>query len=392
MSRRLLAPLADVESDEGSMMVISVLVMLILSTLSLATLARALTSMQFVRTGQDYDGALAAADAGIAEALYKIDQSAPATWTASGTTGEATYQYKAEKKSDVEYWISSVGAVGRSHHGVKVKVTRTKKFPFAIFTQQKFSVTGDNATSVYSFNVFGGPHTGQAFVGSNNKIVISGGGGGDAQHTYGPNGGCSGCPNEARHPDAPFGGPGGVPVVTTASVPPGPVQACPANGAFPAIIDGFNGVPFVCSGNVTFPVGAVSVTRPPFILYVIPTAALPFPTVDLAKAEINGGGPSRDVQLYLGEVNLVLADKASSSKVTFSGAIYAPQSSVNIPGGKYMTGSLMLNSLVIDTSQNTGTSADYGFVLGYDVEGLPLATDWTVSRYAEVPSRSLAVT
>ena len=68
--------------EEGATLIVAMMVMLILATLSLAVLGRTLSSMSFIRHGQDYDAALAAADAGLSDALYKIDQSAPATWTA----------------------------------------------------------------------------------------------------------------------------------------------------------------------------------------------------------------------------------------------------------------------------------------------------------------------
>ena len=74
--------------EDGGTLIMAVLVMLILSTLSLAALTRTLSSLQSIRHGQDYDAALAAADAGLSDALYAIDQSAPETF--ARTVGSTT--------------------------------------------------------------------------------------------------------------------------------------------------------------------------------------------------------------------------------------------------------------------------------------------------------------
>ncbi|MDQ3107358.1 MAG: hypothetical protein M3Q68_06080, partial [Actinomycetota bacterium] len=169
--------------EEGSTLIIAMMVMLILATLSLAVLTRTLSTMASIRHGQDYDAALAAADAGVADALYKIDQNAPGTWIATGSSGSGTYDYKAIKKSDLEYEIRSIGGVGSSKHGVRAKATRTAKYPFALFSNQDLTFNGNSTLNIYSYLILGGPNTGQAHVGSNGKIFVhSGKGAGDAQH------------------------------------------------------------------------------------------------------------------------------------------------------------------------------------------------------------------
>jgi hypothetical protein len=374
------------DRDAGSALIASLMVMMVLSTLCLAVLSRTLVSMRFIKNGQNYDAALAAADAGVADALYKIDQTTPATWSASGAAGGGTYRYKADKRTETEYWISSVGTVGRSSHGVRVKVTRTAKFPYAIFTEQDLTINGNNTGNIYAFNSLGGA-SGEASIGSNHQITISSGkGGGATQHYYAPYGGCTGCSNPVAHTEGPYGGSAGLAKVTAASVPPGPTQPCPAGGVFTGSIDGMGGVPIVCSQDIAFTGSAVSVANPPAIVYVVPSAANPAPKVDIGAVLINTFGAARNLQINVGGGGAIdVGNGNSSGNMTFSGAIYAPESTMTVKGGKWMTGAIVLNKLNVSGAPN--------FIFGYDSDlQTYFAADWTVSRYAEVPSASLVVT
>src|SRR5436305_411752 len=82
----------------------------------------------------------------------------------------------------------------------------------------------DEGGNISSFNSeTGAQNTGNAFIGSNHAITINGGGGGDEQDYFTPNGSCSGCPNgHARN------GPRPLPEPTA----PSPSQACPTSGVF----------------------------------------------------------------------------------------------------------------------------------------------------------------
>lgn len=372
------------DDERGSMLISAVMVMMILTTLSLALLTRSLSSMKLIKSSQDFDAALAAADAGLSDALYRIDQSAPDTWSTTGTSGNGTFAYRAERKSVTEYWVSSVGTVGSSKHGIRAKVKRTAKFPFAIFTEQNLTINGNNSGNVYSFNVLGQP-TGQAAIGSNHQITInSGKGGGDSQHYFAPYGGCTGCTNPVAHTEGPYGGKGGLPKIRASSVPTGPTQACPALGAFGPVVNGMSGVPFVCSRDVAFVGGPITVTNPPFVLYLVPTASVPNPALDLSLALVNAGQPSRNVQIYKGGAGAItLPGGNTKDTLTFSGALYAPESTL-VVGQKFMTGSLVLNTLTVNGGPN--------FTFGYDGDlQTYLGNDWTVSRYEEVPASSLVV-
>ena len=359
----------------------AVLVMLILSTLSLAALTRTLSSLQSIRHGQDYDAALAAADAGLSDALYAIDQTAPDTFTRSGGAGASAWRYKALKKSPTEYEVRSIGTVGRSSHGVRAKVTRTAKYPYALFSNQDLILNGNSSMDIYSIAALGGPRTGRALVGSNHQIVVnSGKGAGDAQHYFAPFGGCTGCPNPVPHTDSSY-------TLAKVVAPTGATQSCPTGGAFSGDIDGAGGLPFVCTEDVVLS-GTINVVNPPLVLYVLPTSGTTPPVhhaLDISGAIVNPTGRSRDVQISkAGNAPLLVGEGNTSSTRTFNGIMYAPESNVTVNGGKYWTGSWVVNSLQVNGAPT--------IEIGYDLDlETYLGNDWKVSRYAEVASASLEV-
>lgn len=372
------------ERDEGGTLVIAMLVMLILSTLSLAVLSRTLSSTAFIRHGQDYDAALAAADAGVSDALYKIDQTAPATWRHAATAGAGTFDYKAIKKSETEYEIRSIGTVGDSRHGVRAKVTRSAKYPYVLFSRQDLTLNGNTTLDIYGFLTHDGPRTGDAHIGSNSKIVVnSGQGAGTAQHYHAPNGGCVDCPNPVEHKEGPY--------ELDPVVAPAGASACPGtydSATETYVIDGsVEAGTYKCTKNVVF-TGTVTVTGTgPFVLYLVPASATaPAPKLDISNAIINPTGESRDFQiLKAGDGFLNVGDGNTSDTLTYNGIMYAPDSTVTINGGKYWTGSWTVNKLVV----NGGPTIRIGYDL--DLETY-LGIDWKLSRYAEVSSASIPLT
>ena len=373
-----------VGGEDGATLIVAMMVMLILATLSLAVLSRTLSSMAFIRHGQDYDAALAAADAGLSDALYKIDQTAPATWTSTGASGSGTFTYKAIKKSDTEYEIRSIGEVGGSKHGVRAKVTRSAKYPFVLFSNQDMTLNGNTTLDIFTIRL-GVPVSGDSNLGSNGKIIVnSGAGAGDAQHYYAPNGGCIGCPNPVEHKEGAY--------VLEPVVAPAGAAACP--GAYVAVTDSYlitgpvTPGTYKCTKNVTF-TGVVDVAGTgAFILYLVPqNSTSPSPSLDISTATINPLGKSRDFQIHKhGDGALLIpVGGGSAPALSYNGIMYAPQSTVTINGGIHWVGSWVVNKVVV----NGGPTIKIGYDL--DLETY-LGVDWKVSRYAEVSSASIPLT
>jgi hypothetical protein len=364
--------------DAGSTLVIAVTVMFVLSSLALAGLARTLSAMASVRTGQDYAAALAVADAGLNDALYRLDAGMPdeAGWTSNGTSGPGTYHYRTTRISPEEYLVESRGDIGRTRHGLRASVVRGPSF--ALFADDRLDIGGGAGTlglSASSFNAVGGADTNQVNVGSNTSITVGpGADAGDAQHTYGDRQACSGCTNWVRH-DRRYPLP---PVVA----PTGTTQACPLTGTFTGAVDGQHGTPFVCRRDVVL-TGTVTVLNGPFVLYVLPdvdgSGVSHDHSLDLTTALVNPLGRATNAQLYkAGSAPLRVDLNSTPTQLTFSGLLYAPQSELTIQGSKWWTGSLIVRRVKVN-----GTPV---VTFGFDLDLERLGHDWTVGKYAEIPS------
>jgi hypothetical protein len=345
-------------------------VMLVLANLTTAVLARSLVSLGQVRRGQDFVAALATADGGLADALFRIDQaaaSAPATFSGSGTVGNGTFTYVANRLDSDRYLVKAKGVIGSSAHAIEATVSRQQRFPYALFSNQGITLNGNGALNIYSFDTPGGAHTGQARIGSNRAIVInSGKGGGDYQDFY-STGSCSGCPNGTQQ--------SGQYELEDVSLPVGATQQCAPLGSFSGVINGLGGVPIVCNQDVTFS-GSVSVINPPAIIYVTANH-----TLGMADSTLNAGGSAGDLQIYKagsGAVNFGNGSHAANG----TAVLYAPESEITVNGGASWIGSITVNSVRVNGAPN--------FTLGYDQRLSSILTqNWRVTHWHEVPSTSL---
>lgn len=358
------------DRDEQGSIILAMTVLMVLTGLSTLVLMRSLVVLGAVRQNQDYSAALATADAGLADALFQIDQATPPSIQASGVAGSGTYTYLATRIDDDTYEVQSRGTVGVSNHGIRATVRRTSRFPYVIFSNQNLTFDGNGFANIYSYDVPGGPASGKARVGSNHAIVVnSGAGAGDFQDFYSPGGSCVNCPRPV-----PRAGPYHV---SAAAVPTGPTQPCPASGLFTGTVDGRGGMPFVCSQNVTMS-GQVRVVNGPLLLYVTGENGL-----DMTGSVVNKGERAGNVQVYKeGSGALVIGNGAHAAD--FTGVLHAPRSDVTINGGEQVNGSLNVNSLKINGSPN--------FTVAYDTSlGSIIRTSWTVTDWREVPSASLSL-
>jgi len=381
---RLPIVVSRASGDDGAALVMSVIVMMILLTLSTAVTARTLSVLNYVRTGQNFDAALAVADAGVADALFKLDQEARPSWTASAVTGAGSFEYWATKVSDAEYVVASVGRVGSSRHGVQVRVQRSAASPYALFSRGPLHV--DGATSVgnskVSFYTVGG--SGDVPVGSNSTVVCNGvlpdyldidwfqtqSECGSNQHRLDK-------PRDLtiRMPGPPSG-------VTDPNW-----ENCPTGGIFGASgattsISGAGG-PYVCRQNVTFHGTLIaSSSGPPVQVYVAPRTNADGTTttysLDMSGAVVNTAQSAVRFQVYKDGPQPVLHN--ATTDLTFRGVLMAPHAAMTINGGQLSwAGSITLGQLKVNGSPN--------LQIGYDPDvATYLGTDWKVSRYREIPA------
>ncbi len=420
------------DDQQGTLMV-GVAVMAAMLLLSAAVVNRTTSNLDNVRQTQDYSSALATADAGVADALFRLDQGLTTSFTGTGTAGDDTFTYSATRINQNKWTIRSRGEVAGVPHTVQADATRDAEYPYALFTEQGLTFHGNGGANITSYDsLTGATDTGNAFIGSNHSITINGGGGGDGQHYYTPAGSCSGCANPMQRPG---------PRKNKEPVPPVTSQPCPPDGEFGVLDDGVveinggGGVPFNCANrDVSFLVpttcvddtdddndgiadvadsdddndgrldggddgvpdddndndGVLNAADPddddggcrsirivngPVIIYVDGNDRI----IDLAEVSINLGGRSADLQILMAGTGAI--DVGNGSHVgDFTGILYAPKADMVVNGGQLsVNGTMTLNSLTVNGNPN--------FDLRYDDSLIEIvSTSWVVVDYQEVPS------
>ncbi len=415
------------DDQQGTLMV-GVAVMAAMLLLSAAVVTRTTSNLANVRHTQDYSSALATADAGVADALFRLDQGMTAGFTGTGTAGDDAFTYSATRINQNMWTIRSRGEVAGVPHTVQADVTRDAEYPYALFTEQGLTFHGNGGANITSYNSkTGAADTGNALIGSNHSITINGGGGGDGQHYYTPAGSCSGCANPLQRPG---------PRRIKEPAPPLSSQPCPPGGVFGVLHDGVveinggGGVPFNCANkDVSFLVPTTCVDDPdddndgipdvddpdddndgiadvadddsdndgvldaadpddddggclsirivngPVVIYVDGNDR----TIDLEDVSINLGGTASNVQIMMAGTGTV--DVGNGSHVgDFTGILYAPKADMVVNGGQLaVNGTMTLNSLTVNGNPN--------FDLRYDDALIEIvSTSWVVVDYQEVPS------
>lgn len=423
-------------SDQRGTLMVGIGVMSTMLLLSAAVVTRTTSNLDNVRHTQDYSSALAAADAGIADALFRLDQGMTATFIGSGAAGGGTFTYTATKLNHNKWVIRSRGEVAGVAHTVQADVTRDAMYPYAIFTEQALTFNGNGGANIVSYNSqTGATDTGSAFIGSNHSITVNGGGGGDGQHYYTPAGSCSASACEQRQGPRKIANP----------LPPLSSQPCPTGGVFGVLhdgvveINGAGGVPFNCANkDVSFlkPTTCVDdddddndgtndvndsdddndglsdgddddngdddndndndginnnvddddddggcksirIINGPVVIYIDGSNR----KVDLADISINNGGAPAALQIMMAGTGTIEVGDGSHVG-DFSGIIYAPKADMVINGGQLeVSGTMTLNSLTVNGNPN--------FSLAYDDALVEIvSSNWVVVNYQEVPSSS----
>jgi Tfp pilus assembly protein PilX len=390
-------------------MVVVMAVIMVLLFLSIAVVARTVSGLRSTRQGQDFSAALANADAGVSDALFRIDQlgSAPAATFCVGSNPGCTLsavpaapgvQYTARRLDDNTYQVFSKGTVNGQPHAVEATVTRAYLYPFAIFA--KTSLTFNGNTGNYDNGTGNGPvetvdSSGNvvlvpaADVASNGQITCNGSNSPAHKQAYFTGGGTS-CANAyllpgAYNPQDPtLTCPAPANVPTTPCLPAS-YNPCPAvGGVLPASLT--PGV-YYCSqadlpgGSLSFPstftVGAGPANGGAIEIFVIPTDSTNI-TVSISDATVNLNGDPTKLRVYLkgGSVDPGNGGHAGD----FTGIMWAPNAQEVNPA-------CMANwrgALVVDTFTCNGGPH---LQVHYDTRIQSITqSSWTVTNYTEIPS------
>jgi hypothetical protein len=285
---------------------------MILTVLALAVLARSIGGLTEARRNQDSAAALAAAEAGLSDAVVHIRLDPSTDLTGAGSLRAAGFRWTAHRVDTAHFSVSATGTAGAVRRVVAGTVSRPSRFPYALFSDQDIVV--DGGVSIAS-----------GAVGSNHALVVQGAAG-TRQDWFSPSGSCSSCPagNAGLGP-------------RRVALPDAPTDArpCPIGGAFTGVISRGE---YVCQSDVTF--GGSVVLGPgsdPLVVHV--TGAL-----ILNAASVNAGGAAADVQLFVAGGQVHMGE--GSTETIFVGALEAPNAQLTLGTNQVdVTGAVSVGSI-----------------------------------------------
>jgi hypothetical protein len=390
-------------------------VIMVLGLLSTAVVARTLAGMKSTRQGQDFSAALANADAGLSDALFRIDQlgNAAASTFCVGSNGACTLttvpgapgmQYTARRVDDNTYTVMSKGIVNGQPHAIEATVSRTFSYPYVIFG--KSAITFNGNTGDYDPAGGAGPIE---TLDANNNIVLTpapdvatngqvtcNGSSSPAHHQDYYKGGGTSCANGYLVPgtydpkDPVSSCPAAPNIPPTPCVPSG-VLPCPAvGGTLPASL--LPGV-YKCTqadaagGTISFPgtftVGAGSANNGAVELFVMSTNGTNL-NVSIAQSDVNLNGDPTKLRVYLAGAGSVLEGNGSHAG-SFTGIMYAPNADATSNACKAdWRGSLVINTFTCDGGPHLQVHYDNR------IQTI-VSSAWSVSNYTEIPSSQVSL-
>jgi hypothetical protein len=400
--------------DERGNIIGVMAVIMLMTFLSIAVVARTVSGIHSTRQGQDFSAALANADAGVSDALFRIDQlgNAPAATfcvgnnaacTVASVPGAPGLEYTARRVDDNTYTVMAKGLVNGQPHAIQATVGRSYLYPFAIFARTSLAFNGNSGdynpsngvgpveTVDPSGNVVMQPI---ADVASNGQITCHGADSPAHHQDYFDGGGTS-CDNGYLLPGTynPLNPALTCPVpanVPTTPCLPASHNACPAvNGVLPAALT--PGV-YYCSqadltgGTLSFPstftIGAGLVNDGAVEIYIIPTDNTNI-TVSISDAAVNLNGDPTKLRVYLKGGTVDPGNGAHSGD--FTGILYAPNATEANPSCKAnWRGALVVNAFTCNGGPH--------LQVHYDSRIQTLTqSSWTVTNYTEIPSSQVTL-
>lgn len=387
MSRLFRRPRRD---DRGNI-IIALMVILVITTLTVAVMTRTVGALDNVRVNQDLNAASAQADAGLSDALFRIDQygSSDSTsfcvgsnpkCTVSSVPGAPDVSYSAVVDGNINtYLVTSEGTVNQRTQVIQATVQRTPAYPFAIFGNGDVTFNGNGSGTIQATTSSGAvdPNS-QADVGSNGTITCnSGASEGSGQVSYQKS--WKGCPQQiagtgSYQPQNPVTA-ASCPSPNTADppvpcVPASGYNACPTGNTFTGTISGV----YYCTSSVTFS-GTVTVSGSASVFVIPPSASTA--SVEMSGSSVNAGGNPLDFSLYVAGSGTVDTGNGSQA-ATINGLLYAPSANMTSNGCQMtLTGALVIGTYTCNGGPN--------LTINYDdrIQQI-LQQNWTVKDYTEL--------
>jgi hypothetical protein len=327
------------------------LVLMLVTLLGVAVVARGQNSIQGAASASDAAAAEAGAEQGLAEAVARIDSGEGGTFNGRGDLPDGEYRYEVTAVDAQSFSVYAEAEVDGVVRAVDADVGGRALYPYTLFVDDGALFEG-NLGSI------------SGRVGSNGPLLITGDAPGDAQDLFGPSANCVACSDPtvlASERDVPVPRP-----------PTAPVQACPSDGIFIGIINGRGGEPIVCdpaaivASVVTF-TDAIVVVDGPVIIHVLDGL-----DVEVVDATINAARPSSDFQLFLGGDRSSNSLAMSNSRI--DGVIYGPGRTSNADRVE-IVGSLTIGELFVGRGETLSIRPS-DELESYQVSGWQVAS-WT---------------
>jgi Tfp pilus assembly protein PilX len=408
-------------TDERGSLVVALMIILVCFTLGSALVMGAIAGDKTALNNQHHDTALEAAQAGVADALFRLDQ-LPDTGTpssfcvaatpsvsclvpvAGGVPGIPGVSYSASfNPSANAFTIRSEAVVGNTDAAVQATATRASQFPFALFGNSGLTFNGNasNGFDTYDEAAYStspsspNPNPeGPVAIGSNGSITCNGPGlaSNVTAEYYSGGGGISGSCGTAS------------PQPTQISLPvpsaPTSYSDCPNDGqlgadyGYPTIAPGT----YLCTSPITIG-GALAVaaatTADPVKIYVILPAgsntssttavAISSDAVVNAQTSYTAGEPLPVAGAFqilsnaTGEVG-----GSNGQGYVFGGIIDAPNAYLVGDGCKSVYyGALVLNTLTCNGGPH--------LAVHYDDQLGQLYTAWSISGYTDIPANDVGL-
>ena len=409
--------------DERGSLIIVMIIILVLVTVTAAVAVRVIGNETVVLTHQGTASAVSGANAGISDALFRLDQGTQNTTfciNASnvgdthclGTTipGAPNVSYVATEVNSAKWTIDAIDTVNGHQGAIQETVARSAQYPFALFGNTSLTFNGNASGSFSTYNdtqtaSSSNPDTsGNVAIGSNGSITCNGGIGSNVQTDYYGSSSISNIQNSS------CGSPQGYSYTYYLPTPTAPASSlpCPNNGSLGS---GISGAPtslsagtYLCTTPVTIN-GLLQVTGQ-VSLYIIlnpstygsSSAALTITAGSYvndmsdycasAGSSASGCTPTPDLPVAANFQVLTNSDGqvgfSNGHGYDFGGVLYAPQAYLTEDGCK----SQYYGSVVINTLTCNGGPHLY---VSYDSELGQIWGPWQASGYTQVNPSSVSI-
>lgn len=335
------------EADRGAVAT-AMLVLMIITILGLALLARSQSWLRATVEASASDRALIASERGVAEALARIDAGLRADFSGGGPVADGTFRYQATMVAADRFEVEATATIGKRQRTIIATIGGTETVDAELlFVDRRAVLRGPSVTV-------------EGRVGTNGVLDVGDGAVLGNVSLFGGAADCGGCVDPAR-------------VGSARDLPTVPdlgrrSRRCPRNGVFTGIVNGNRGIPRRCDQSTIEFTGTIRVLNGPLIIQIADGTAVSF-----TGADVNPRGDASEIQIYVDGERGALELSDSS----IQGTLQAPRRTA-IASNTSIVGSLVIGELDVQTGS------------AFRLRGQPLPTPevvrWSVLTWSEAPS------